>query len=242
MAVKKEPNLEKSIEKFEQEMKEEKVGQWKEIMKEESQKVELIKPSLTKVQRYNGGRAVAQYPYINREGVIDYEVWRMEGAKERFYTMHIGKDGQYLPGIGMASPIIYNLPKVLKARENKEIIFIVEGESKADVLNDLGYVATTAPFSGTEKWNERYNKYVKYANVLIVADNDNKCREFAENTFTEISEYASNVGILELSSLYPQLKEGGDIEDLRNIVNDDNYLKEVLDSVIEDFMSDKEVQ
>lgn len=242
MAVKKEPDLEKSIEEFKEEINGKDENKEKEAMNKDKKMVELNKPTLSKVQRYNGGSVVAKYPYVNKEGIIDYEIWRMQGAKERFYTMHIGKDGQYLPGMGMASPIIYNLPKVLEAKENKETIFIVEGESKADVLNDLGYVATTAPFSGTDKWNERYNKYVKYANVLIVADNDNKSREFAENTFTEVSEYASNVGILELNSIYPQLKEGGDIKDIRKIVNDDDYLKEVLDSIIRDLLSDKEVE
>ena len=241
MAENKKQDLEKDIEDFAEEMKEnkkeEKVME-KETMKKETKKVELNVGTFSKVQKYNGGKVVARYPYANRDGIIDFEIWRMEGAKEPFYAMHIGKDGQELPGMGKASPIIYNLPKVLEAKENRKTIFIVEGESKADVLNELGYVATTAPFSGTDKWNERYNKYVKYANVLILADNDDKSREFAENTYSEVSEYANNVGIIELVSLYPQLKKGGDIEDLRNIVNDDEYLKETLDSIINDLLSE----
>lgn len=245
MGVKKQ-NLEQDIKELAKEIKgSNDKEEEKETMKEEkkeTKKVELNKPTFSKIQKYNGGKVVAKYPYANRDGVIEYEIWRMKGAKEKFYTMHPGKDGECLPTMGKASPIIYNLPKVIEAKENRETIFIVEGESKANVLNDLGYVATTAPFSGTDKWNERYNKYVKYANVLIIADNDDQCREFAENTFAEVSEYASNVGILELADLYPQLKEGGDIEDLRDIVNDDEYLKEVLDSVIADLLSNGEVQ
>ena len=45
-----------------------------------------------------------------------------------------------------------------------------------------------------------------------------------------------------MKSIYPDLKENGDIEDLKNIVNDDKQLKEVIDSIIENFMNDKEVE
>ena len=134
------------------------------------------------------------------------------------------------------------MPNVLKAKEDGDVIFVTEGASKANVLNELGYVATTVPFKGIDKWTNKYNKYVKYAKVIIVVDNDENSKAFAENTFETISDVANKIGILELSDIYPELKEGGDIEDLRNIVNDDNYLKEVLNSIIEDLTSDKEVE
>lgn len=216
-----------------------KIGEMRLEMEKE---IELNKGTLSKVQKYNGGKVVAKYPYVNKDGAISYEIWRMEGGKEPFYTMHPGKDGQDLSGLGRNKTIPYNLPKVLETRENNGVIFVVEGESKADTLNELGYTATTVPYKGTDKWNDRYNKYVKYGNILIVADNDDNGREFSENTYSVISDVAKNIGILELNSIYPQLKEGGDIEDLRKIVNNDNNLKKVLDNIINDFMNDKEVR
>ena len=199
--------------------------------------------TLSKVQKEVGynATAVAKYPYPNEEGEVVYEIHRMRNAEQPFYTVRPLGNGEYKSGLGKVKTIPYNLPNVLKSKKDGEVIFVTEGESKANVLNELGFVATTVPFKSTDKWTSKYNKYVKYANVLIVADNDDASRAFAENTFEEISDVANKVGILELTSIYPDLKENGDIEDLRNIVNDDQQLKEVLDTIIENFMTDKEV-
>ena len=214
-----------------------------ETMKETNSKVKLNVATLSKVQKEVGynAKTVAKYPYINEEGEVVYEIHRMQNAEQPFYTVRPLGNGEFKTGLGKVKTIPYNLPNLLKSKEDGDVIFVTEGESKADVFNKLGYVATTVPFKGTDKWTSKYNKYLKYANVLIVADNDDNARAFAENTFEEISDVANKVGILELTSIYSDLKEGGDIEDLRNIVNDDQQLKEVLDSIIENFMTDKEV-
>ena len=208
--------------------------------KEKNEEVKLEKAPLSMVQKDTTGSATVEkrYQYPDEDGVVRYMILRMRNAKEPFYTVRPSEDGEYKSGLGKERPIPYNLPNVIKARDDGEVIFVTEGESKVDVLNELGYTATTAPFGKTDKWSSYFNKYVKRANVLIIADNDDKGREFAELTFETISDVANNVGVLELSSMYPNLKEGGDIEDLRNIVKDDETLKDVLDSIIEDFMSD----
>lgn len=207
-------------------------------------KVQLNIATLSKVQKEVGYNAiaVAKYPYINEDGEVIYEIHRMKNAEQPFYTVRPLGNGKYKNGLGKVKTIPYNLPNIIKAKENGNVIFVTEGESKANVLNELGYVATTVPFKGIDKWTNKYNKYVKYANVIIVADNDENSIAFAENTFEEISDVANKVGILELKSIYPDLKENGDIEDLKNIVNDDQQLKEVIDSIIENFMNDKEVE
>ena len=227
--------LDEDIIKLEKEMKGE------ETMKD---KVQLNIAKLSKVQKEVGYNAiaVAKYPYINEDGEVIYEIHRMKNAEQPFYTVRPLGNGKYKNGLRKVKTIPYNLPNIIKAKENGNVIFVTEGESKANVLNELGYVATTVPFKGIDKWTNKYNKYVKYANVIIVADNDENSRAFAENTFEEISDVANKVGILELKSIYPDLKENGDIEDLKNIVNDDKQLKEVIDSIIENFMNDKEVE
>lgn len=208
------------------------------------EKVKLNIATLSKVQKdlEDKPKIIAKYPYINEDGEVLYEVWKMENADEPYYTMRPLENGEYKRGLGKVKTIPYNLPNIIKAKEEGKIIILTEGESKVDVFNQLGYSATTVPFSNTDKWRDKYNKYLKYANVLVVADNDDKGREFADLTFDTIADVANNIGILELADIYPQLKEGGDIEDLRNIVNDDNYLKEVLNSIIEDLINDKGVK
>lgn len=208
------------------------------------EKVKLNIATLSKVQKdlEDKPKIITKYPYINEDGEVLYEIWKMENTEEPYYTMRPLENGEYKRGLGKVKTIPYNLPNIIKAKEEGKVIIVTEGESKVDVFNQLGYYATTVPFSNTDKWRDKYNKYLKYANVLVVADNDDKGREFADLTFDTISDVANNIGILELADIYPQLKKGGDIEDLRNIVNDDNYLKEVLNSIIEDLINDKGVK
>ena len=199
-------------------MKKDEKEKKKEKIKEEEKKMEEIKlemPTLTKIQKEVGKKPtiIKKYPYINEEGEIIYEVHRMKDAEEPYYVARPLESGEYKTGLGKVKTIPYNLPDVIKAKEEGKVIIITEGESKADIFKELGYVATTAPFSNTNKWISRYNKYIKYTNILVIADNDDKGREFAETTFDTASDVANNIGILELSSLYPQLKEGGNIED-----------------------------
>lgn len=213
--------------------------------KEENQNVVLNIATLSKVQKEVERIAypIEKYPYINEDGEIVYEVWRMKNCIEPYYIMRPQENGQAKPGLSRKTKTIpYNLPNVLKSTKDGSIIIVTEGERKANIFNELGYVATTVIGKDTDKWRTKYNKFVKYANVLIIADNDEKAREFADLTFSEISGVANNVGILELSSLYPELEEGGGIEELRYVVNNDDYLKEVLDNVIKEFMNNEEVR
>lgn len=244
MAVKKQ-NLEQDIKELAEEIKESNDKEVKEVTKDEDNKVELNVATLSRVQKEVERIAypTEKYPYVNEDGEIIYEVWKMKNSREPYYTMRPQANGQAKPGLSRNTKRIpYNLPNVIKAKKEGAVIIVTEGERKANIFNELGYVATCVIGKDTDKWKSKYNKYVKYTNVLIVADNDDKGRDFADIAFSEISEVANNVGILELKDLYPQLQEGGDIEDLRKIVNNDKYLKEVLDSVINDLLSNEEVE
>lgn len=234
-------DIERLIEEMGGETKQEEVNEKNKKIKETKKEIKLEKATLSKVQKDKKDKAeiTACYPYKNKNGEIKFAIHRMKNADEPFYTVRPVENGAYKIGLGKEKPIPYNLPNVIEARDKGNVILVTEGESKADSLNELGYVATTAPFTGPDKWNSRYNRYVKRANILIIADNDDKGREFAECTFDTISDVANNIGILELSSIYSELKEGGGIEDLRNAVNDDKKLKTVLDNIIEEFMSDE---
>ncbi len=79
---------------------------------------------------------------------------------------------------GGIEPVIYNLPEVIQAIKDNQLIFIVEGEKDVSTLNKLGFVAT-CNFDGASKstqkskWHKEYNQYFKNAKVIILHDNDN---------------------------------------------------------------------
>ena len=201
-------------------------------------------PALSKVNRANAtfGKPIEKYPYINEEGEIQYEVWKMDkNSRQPYYVFRQLADKTYKAGLGKVDTIIYNLPAVLEAKKNGEVIIVTEGESKAKTFNELGYTATTVPFSGTDKWRSKYSRYLKHAFVIVVADNDDNGREFADFTFEEISDVTDNIAMLDLAELYPTLKEGGDINDLREVATD-TQIKAVINEVIREFVGteDKE--
>ncbi len=66
---------------------------------------------------------------------------------------------------------IYRYAEVQKAIANNELIFIVEGESCADILWDLG-LAATCNIGGSGKWRSSDTSDLQAAKVVIVPDRD----------------------------------------------------------------------
>jgi putative DNA primase/helicase len=75
---------------------------------------------------------------------------------------------------------LYNLPDVLRAVQDGERIYIVEGEKDADVLNvslreEIGAgVATTSP-GGAGAWYQSIDEYrqaLRGAHIVLAGDND----------------------------------------------------------------------
>ena len=99
--------------------------------------------------------------------------------------------------------LLYNLPNLMKAVKDKEIVYIVEGEKDADNLILRGLVATTTSIGATKgdlgkKWPSRFNKYFKGANVVLLPDNDAPGRAFMEHIAEQIKDLANRVKIVEL--------------------------------------------
>ncbi|PWX14736.1 hypothetical protein CYK66_14920 [Clostridium perfringens] len=123
--------------------------------------------------------------------------------------------------------LLYNLPNLMKAVKDKEIVYIVEGEKDADNLILRGLVATTTSIGATKgdlgkKWPSRFNKYFKGANVVLLPDNDAPGRAFMEHIAEQIKELANSVKIVEL----PNLDEKGDVSDW---FEDGNDIYDLLD-------------
>lgn len=74
---------------------------------------------------------------------------------------------------------IYRYAEVRKAIANNELIFIVEGESCADILWDLG-LAATCNIGGSSKWRITDTSDLEGATVVIVPDRDKPGIKHAE--------------------------------------------------------------
>ena len=69
---------------------------------------------------------------------------------------------------------IYNYPRVKKAIENNQNIYIVEGEKDADNLNRLGLVSTTIY---TKTWEKTYTNQLESAKIIFIEIGRASCRE-----------------------------------------------------------------
>jgi hypothetical protein len=158
---------------------------------------------------------VHKYYYQDEKGKTVYRVERRDyvvsGARKKDFLSFTKTETGWIPGLGGTKRYLYKLPQLLKAIENKEIVFFVEGEKCADKIFELGLVGTTTP-GGARSWQAHSGEYVTYfknANVVVIPDNDESGRQYAEDVLKSLRGTAALVRKLEL----PGLLEKGDIVD-----------------------------
>jgi 5S rRNA maturation endonuclease (ribonuclease M5) len=118
--------------------------------------------------------AVYQYVDDNFEVLYEKVKYRYEDGGKGFSQR---RPDPALPGkyiyslIPKEQRVLYNLPVIKKAIEDKEPIWLVEGEKDVDTLEKHNIIATTAGGAGT--WEPQFTDILAdAAAVVIVADND----------------------------------------------------------------------
>lgn len=144
---------------------------------------------------------IGVYDYRGEDGQLLFQVCRTENKE--FPARK--PDGSW--GIKGIKRIPYRLPELLTV-DNKQIIFIPEGEKDCDSLAKLGLIATCNP-GGAGKWRAEYNQYLKGRWVVVLSDNDTPGREHAEQVAKSLVGIAKEVRIVQLDNL----PDGGDITD-----------------------------
>ena len=145
---------------------------------------------------------VKAYDYQDIDGKLLFQVCRME--PKDFRQRQPGSNGNWIWNLKGIEPVLYRLPKVLKADE----IIIVEGEKDADNLSSIGFTATTSPM-GAKKWRPEYNEALKGKNVVLIPDNDNEGREHMTRVAQSLNGNAKSLKWINL----PELPSKGDVSD-----------------------------
>lgn len=164
---------------------------------------------------------VATYNYRGEKGELLYQKQRFvdQWGKKTFKQRRPDPDNpkKWIYSLEGIDKTLYRLPEIIQARDNKEVIWLVEGEKDADNLAKLGWCATTPP-NGAGKWQDSFTEILRDCNVFIVADNDMPGWEHAK----EVGERLTKAGC-EVSTFVPpkQFKDvsellgaGGKLEDL----------------------------
>jgi 5S rRNA maturation endonuclease (ribonuclease M5) len=129
-------------------------------------------------ERRNGhvDEPVAIYTYTDEQDVPLYEVGRFAG--KRFLQRRAGAD-DWKGGIRGVRRVLYRLPLVVTAVKHGKTVYLVEGEKDVHTLEDAGVaIATTSPM-GAGKWRAEYAETLRGADVVVVADRDEKGIEHA---------------------------------------------------------------
>src|SRR5262249_20916852 len=110
-----------------------------------------------------------------------------------------------------APPLLYHLDEVHAAVSCGELLIVVEGEDKADLLRSWGYKATCSEH-GANSWTMGHGAELhgRNTNVLICPDNDQNGHNYADDVGRSLTNgLVKSLRILEL----PGLGEGEDVED-----------------------------
>lgn len=122
-------------------------------------------------------KLVKTYRYYDENGEFVYEKLRYvtDDGKKTFLQRRPDPTvpGEFIYTLDGITKVLYNLPSVLKAVQDGEPVYVVEGEKDADTLTAMGFVATTGPSgAGSGKWEPQFTEWLSGAVVEIIADND----------------------------------------------------------------------
>ena len=123
----------------------------------------------------------------------------------------------YIWNVKGLNRVVYRLPEI----QEKDAIFIAEGEKDAERLWSVGLPATTCS-GGAQRWGDRYTDQLKTAGVKRVAilpDNDDAGRKHAEQVAASCHRAGIDARIVTL----PGLPDKGDVSDYL-----DNHTKDEL--------------
>lgn len=160
-------------------------------------------------------KMTATYDYFDAEGILAYQVCRMEWTenkvlKKTFLQRRPDGEGGFSWKTKGLKKIMYRLPEILAAPKDKPIL-IVEGEKQVDFLRELGFVATCNT-GGAGKWLKTYGKVFKDRDVIVIPDadlpNEKTGKIVGAKHAVEVAdsclEYASSVHVVQLPNCEPK--------------------------------------
>lgn len=183
-------------------------GDWQAV-KDECRRIGLL-PERQRSRDGDTWRVTGCYEYVDADGAVAYRTVRKEklGERKRFVAQRPDGRGGWINGLDKDVPrILYRLPDIIAA-DRASVVYLTEGERKADKLASWGFVATAIAF-GAKGWRDTYAKALADRTVVILPDNDDDGCGFAERASKSIAAAGGRAFVLPL----PELPPKGDIID-----------------------------
>ena len=138
------------------------------------------------------------YPYHDERGNLLYEVVRFdtEDKDRRFRQRRPDGGSGWIWSTKGIRRILYRLPELIEGIANDRLVLLCEGEHDAETAHELGYVATTPPEGAEKPWRDEYSETLRGADVIVVADNDDRGRKHADNIARALQGVAQRVRVV----------------------------------------------
>jgi hypothetical protein len=182
---------------------------------------------------------VEEYSYEDAIGIVAVVVERVEfqNADGSYVLTNDGKrkktfrqrrpdperSGSWIWDADGVSVLPYRLPALIAAVANEQMIVIVEGEGKVDLLWSWNVPATCCA-GGAKKWRAEHTEFLRGADVVILPDNDVVGRKHVDIVAASLQNIAASVRVLNLPGLPPKgdimdwAKAGGTVEHLHDLI------------------------
>lgn len=187
---------------------------------------------------------IKSYDYVDESGNVLFQKVRYvdQDGKKTFRQRRPGGNGEWIYSLGDTPKVLYNLPAVIKAKNDGFYIWVVEGEKDADTLMEAGVIATTMP-GGAGKWLDIHTEALRGAYVQIVADSDDPGKKHADAVYRELVAAGCSVVVWQspiAKDITDHLQAGGTIDSLVELDFGINFDAVVEDSELEVEVSDEE--
>jgi hypothetical protein len=152
------------------------------------------------------GRArsvVATYSYQDATGREVFQVLRYQ---PKDFRQRRWDGSQWVWSVKGLPVIPYKLPQLLEALAYDRVVFVVEGEGKADLLWSWN-VPATCNAGGSKKWRGEHAEFFPGADVVIMGDHDQAGRDHVDVVGKSLVGIAQRIRVLHL----PNLKHKGDV-------------------------------
>ena len=150
----------------------------------------------------------AEREHIYPGGQVKKVMYRRTDGSKYGIWFHL-ENGAWKKGRGNAPHSLYIAGQLTGA------VFVVEGEKDCDTLHKLGYDAVSGEDgAGPGKWRPEYTEQLKGLSVVIFQDNDQTGKDYAQETAAAIHGVAPSVQVLDLTQVWTNMPEKGDISDL----------------------------
>jgi putative DNA primase/helicase len=137
------------------------------------------------------------------------EVLYIQRHKREYYRK-VGEDRwvTYKGVLDDIAQVPYGLPELIDGVRAGKTVYHVEGPKDVETARKrLGVVATTS--GSTSSWRPEFRTHYMGADVVVISDNDDPGRKYAEAVAQDLLKVAKSVKVVHLSDL----PEGGDLTD-----------------------------